>query len=81
MSQIDLVFLRADNIATVCEAKHTGRVAADTVDEFDKRLRAFTEHWRHGVQKALILADRAEAADRIKAYFDEIVYVEGLFGA
>ena len=77
-AQIDLLFERKDRILTVCEMKHTESLSGEKlVQDFEKKIKTLKQNYpRFGVQKILILGETIEIPDKVKKYFDSILFAE-----
>jgi AAA+ ATPase superfamily predicted ATPase len=79
-TQIDLMFKRADNVLTVCEVKYVNSFNAPTMlRSFDDNLKVLTEYFSLPIQKVLISGLKISIPDRIKSYFDSILFAEDIF--
>ncbi len=78
-AQVDLMFIRADNIVTVCELKYTNRIDSRIVDSFEKRLETVSRCFKSGVQKVLVCGKKAKLPSRTSGYFDAVLWAEDIF--
>lgn len=78
-AQIDLVFIRADNVATVCEIKYVNRLSGSIIEEFETKLAVFSTYWKHGVQKVLVLGKKIAVPKAVTDYFNAILFAEDIF--
>ena len=79
-TQVDLLFLRKDRVATVCEIKYTvNPVGIDAYHDLEQRvLLVQKEFHQYSIQKVLISASGAEKKIKNGAYFDSILTLEDL---
>lgn len=79
--QIDLLFERADKILTVCELKYTDKLdATKIIGDFEKKCLAMAAVYpKHGVQKVLILGRKIAVHEKVKRYFDSVLFAEDVF--
>jgi len=78
-AQIDLLFVRADNVLTVCEAKFVNKIQSKIIDDVEQKLEVLSSFYSFPVQKVLILGKEVSIPERVKGYFDEIVYSKNLY--
>ncbi len=79
--QIDLLFERADRMITVCEAKCSDRIqAGQLVEDFESKCRVLRRRFpRHGLQKVLISGRRLAIPDKVRKFFDAILFAPEIF--
>jgi AAA+ ATPase superfamily predicted ATPase len=72
--QIDLLFLRADKVLTICEIKYTkASTSKSVIRDFERKIELLSIPSRHSVQRVLISAEGADASLVEAAYFDQIL--------
>lgn len=79
--QVDLVFIRADRVMTVCEIKFMDKkVGMDVIAPFEQRIQRTENPKRMSVEKILVTA--TEPTDRLRreGYFHRILTLRNLFG-
>ena len=75
--QIDLAYLRNDNIITVCEIKNlSAPVSTSVIRDFNSKLKGLTFPKKYTVQKALITVSGADNSLLESDYFDHILNLE-----
>lgn len=80
-SQIDLLFVRADRVLTVCEMKfQEEKVGKGVIPEVESKVRSFPNPRRWTVEKVLITASGATEDLARERYFSRILELEDLFG-
>lgn len=78
--QLDLVFDRADHVATLCEIKYTqAKIGVGVIEEFERKLELFPNRKKKTIQKVLIATEGASDSLIARHYFDHIITLEDLF--
>ncbi len=80
-AQIDLLFERADRVLTVCEMKYVDSLSGEKItQEFDHKIKILQNDYpKFGIQKVLILGKKIAPPEKIKKYFDCILFAEDIF--
>ena len=78
-AQIDLLFIRADNVITVCEMKYVTRLSYDIVESFEKRIEVVRQYFTCGIQKVLVCGKKISIPEKVSDYFEEILFADDLF--
>jgi hypothetical protein len=79
--QIDLLFLRADKVITVCEIKHLNKpVGKEIIPEMERRLALLEIPVGHSIEKALISLYGPDQALKESQYFNHYVTLEDILG-
>ncbi|MBD3320487.1 MAG: hypothetical protein GF350_05250 [Chitinivibrionales bacterium] len=78
-TQVDLLFIRADNIISVCEMKYTNRFDSRIIDTFEQRTDIVSRYFKSGIQKVLICGKKTTLPSRVTGYFDAILFAEDIF--
>jgi hypothetical protein len=80
--QIDLAYVRADKVITVCEIKYTQeKIGPEITAEMDRKILAFPNKKRYTIEKVLITSAGASDALKSTGYFHRILTVEEIFGS
>jgi len=80
-SQIDLLYVRADRILTVCEVKFQDeKVGKGVIAEVEAKVKALSNRRRWTVEKVLISASGVTEDLARERYFSRILGLEDLFG-
>lgn len=77
--EIDLVFVRADDVLTVCEIKSGERVDRSAIDQVREQIRALELRTRKTVQAAMIARGQVDRAIPESRLFSRIIGIEALF--
>ncbi len=82
--QIDLMYMRNDNVMTICEIKYRQtKVGTSIIPEFEKKLELLKQELpnvkKATLSKVLITTHGAENSLIKRAYFDRILTLEDLF--
>lgn len=78
--QIDLLFIRADNVLTLCETKNATKLNSSTViPEFEKKINHINSVFQLPIQKVLISAKKIKMPNKITEYFDNVLFAEDVF--
>lgn len=79
--QVDLIFIRSDNVITVCEIKYASRIqAAAVIDNFEKKCRVLQKSFTsYVIEKVLIIGKTDSKNEKLHAYFDHVLKAEDLF--
>jgi len=77
-AQVDLLFVRADKVLTVCEMKYADRLAPRDVSEgIRSKLELLQGAFpRHGIEKVLVLGQPAPNVDQLRPHFDRVLLAE-----
>jgi AAA+ ATPase superfamily predicted ATPase len=80
-AQIDLLFIRADKVLTICEIKHASQLnASKIISGFQNKIDVIERYFpAYAVEKVLIVAEKKSAGKSIARYFDHIIVAEQLF--
>jgi AAA+ ATPase superfamily predicted ATPase len=79
-SQIDLLFVRADRVLTVCEVKFQDeKVGKDVTAEVEAKVKALPNRRRWTVEKVLISASGVTEDLARERYFSRVLELEDLF--
>ena len=80
-AQIDLLFLRADRVATVCEIRfQAANIGKGIVREVEHKVQTLRVPRGYTVERVLISASPITADLEREGYFNRILYLEDLFG-
>ena len=80
-AQIDLVYVRADNVVTICEIKFQSRpVDVDVIGEMEKKILVFPEKKVQTIEKVLITLSPPTRKLEDEGYFHRILAVDDVFG-
>jgi len=81
-AQVDLIFIRSDNVITACEIKYTSRIqAAAVIDNFEKKCRVLQKAFpSYVIEKVLIIGKTESKNENLLAFFDHILNADDLFG-
>lgn len=78
--QIDLVFFRADNVTTVCELKYVNTIdALNLISGFKRKMEYIKSVHPTPVQKVLTCAKKITIPEKVKDYFDVILFTKDIF--
>lgn len=78
-TQIDLVFIRADNVITICEIKFTDRkVGLEAIKEMRKKTEVFPNPKKRTIEKVLISAAEPTEQLRNEGFFHNILTIDSL---
>lgn len=81
VSQIDLVFLRADKVVTICEIKFRERkIGKGVISEVERKCKAFPNPKGWTIETVLITASPPTKDLANERYFNRILLLEDLFG-
>jgi len=72
-AQIDLVFNRADKVATLCEAKFVNSISTKVVKDFERKVEIFSRYNRLGIHRVLILGKNTEVSVMVERSFDVVI--------
>ncbi|EKD52138.1 MAG: hypothetical protein ACD_62C00095G0002 [uncultured bacterium] len=77
-AQIDLMFLRKDRVITVCEAKYTSRLQAQSlIKDMQQKTEVLRAYFpQYAVQRILILGKKMEPPNSVTQAFDRILFAE-----
>lgn len=79
-TQIDLLFIRADNILTLCEIKNTTKFnSSNIIPEFEKKVNYINTVFQLPIQKVLVSAKKIKLPNKITGYFDNVLFAEDVF--
>ena len=80
-TQIDLLYLRADNVITLCEMKFTETPpGVDLIDSVEDKVRILPNPKGRTIEKVLITATQPTTNLISEGYFDGILALQDLFG-
>lgn len=80
-AQIDLLFLRADRVATVCEIRfQAAKIGKGIVREIDQKVQTLRVPRGYTVERVLISASPITADLEREGYFNRVLYLDDLFG-
>lgn len=81
--QVDLLFLRADKVHTICEIKYTDApVGGEIVRKFERTLSLYQELFKSKtIQRVLISAAGVDQALKNRGVFDRVIDLEELISA
>lgn len=78
--QIDLLFMRDDNVCTLCEIKYLqNKVGTSVIDEVEKKIERLALSNRYSLHKVLITTEGAEQALINRPYFDQVITLDDFF--
>lgn len=78
--QIDLLFIRSDNIVTICEIKYWNKpVGTSVIPEVKRKMELIPEMKGYSVETALIAPFGADRSLMDSKFFDHIVTLEQIF--
>jgi uncharacterized protein len=81
-AQIDLLFVRADKVITVCEMKYTQKTpGSEIIADIERKISAFPNKKRYSIENVLITSAPPAPALLAAGYFQRIITVEELFGS
>jgi hypothetical protein len=79
-AQIDLAFVRADKVITICEIKYTqDKTGPEIIADMERKVAAFPNKKKFTVEKVLITSAGATDALASTGYFHRILTTEALF--
>lgn len=80
-AQVDLLFVRADRVLTVCEIKYVNRLSSASIGTaIEHQVTALREAFpRYGIQRVLITTGTATGQENASRYFDHTVLAENVF--
>ncbi|MCP4674573.1 MAG: hypothetical protein GY854_03465 [Deltaproteobacteria bacterium] len=79
-TQVDLIFLRADNVITLCEIKFTDKkVGLEIVSDVERKIEVFPNPKDRTIEKVLITAAEPTGKLLNEGYFHAILTLEELF--
>jgi len=79
ITQIDLVFKRADNVLTVCEIKYVDTLSNNLTTEFERKVEILHNYFSCSIQKVLILGKKITVPKKIERFFDIILFADDIF--
>ena len=80
-AQIDLMFIRADRVITLCEAKYrSGKIGRGVVKEVEAKVATYANPSRMPIEPVLISASEITRDLRDERYFSDILTLEDVFG-
>jgi len=80
-SQIDLLFVRADKVITLCEVKYTQeKIRPEIITEIDRKIAIFPNKKGYSIEKVLITVSEPTPALVATGYLQHILTVDDLFG-
>ena len=80
-AQIDLAYIRADKVISICEIKYTSTpVGKDVMSNFQKKENVFPNKKRYTVERVLISACGITESLKNEGYFHKVLTAEELFG-
>lgn len=78
--QIDLLFMRADHVCTLCEIKYLqSQVGTSVIADVEKKIEYLDLPLRYSLHKVLITTEGASEALIARAYFDRVITLDELF--
>ena len=79
-AQIDLAYIRADKVISLCEIKYTNTpVGKDVIVDFQKKENVFPNKKRYTIERVLISACGITESLKNEAYFHKVLTAEELF--
>jgi AAA+ ATPase superfamily predicted ATPase len=79
--QIDMIYLRADNVITLCEMKFTReKLGKEIIRDIQKKVDSLPNPKQHTVEKVLITAAEPTQPLLNEGHFHKILTLEGIFG-
>lgn len=80
-TQIDLAFIRADKVISLCEIKYTNTpIGKEVIADFNKKEKAFPNKKRYTIERVLISSCGITESLKNIAYFHKVLTTEELFG-
>ena len=80
-AQIDLLFIRADHVITLCEIKyHREKCGPSVIAEVEQKILAFPNPKKYSIEKVLITLSGASEQLVSEGYFNAILTIEDIFG-
>jgi|WetSurMetagenome_2_1015567.scaffolds.fasta_scaffold120643_2 uncharacterized protein len=81
-AQIDLLYVRADRVITICEIKYTQeKIDSEVISDMDRKIAAFPNKKRYTIEKTLITSAGATDSLVNSGYFTRILRAEDIFRA
>lgn len=82
--QIDLLFIRADHVLTICEVKYyQGKVGSEVIQDMEKKIsllkKAYPKAEKSTFHKVLITINGADKSLLSRGYFDRIITLKDIF--
>ena len=82
--QIDLLFIRADHVITVCEVRYSQtRISTKIINELERKISFLREHFQKAkhatIERVLITTEGADDTLTARAYLDRVITLEDLF--
>lgn len=78
-AQIDMLFIRADHILTLCEIKFQSQpIGKEIISPIEKKVAALKNHFRETIEKVLITASPPTANLQQEGYFHRILTLDTL---
>jgi len=80
-AQVDLLFLRADRVATVCEIRfQAAKVGKGIIREVEQKVEALRGLRGYTIERVLISASPVTVDLDREGYFNRVLYLDDLFG-
>ena len=79
--QVDLLFVRADSVLTVCEMKYTARLAPrQVVSELEGKVDLLRAAFPgHALERVLVLGKPTPKLDQLRPHFDHVLTADEVF--
>jgi Holliday junction resolvase-like predicted endonuclease len=78
--QIDLLFIRADRVITLCEVKFRNtKIGREIIEEIERKKQALFNPKRYTIETVLISASKVTEDLKDEKYFNRILSLEDIF--
>ena len=79
-AQIDLIYIRADNVITLCEIKFkNNKIGTDVISEVERKINTLPNPKQHTIEKVLISLSEPSKLLLNEGYFHRILTVKDIF--